>query len=104
MSFSGDINAFVKKTERKTLNIFRAVSYDVFGRIVVRTPVDTGRLRGNWHISQVITLGERVFISNNLPYAEAIEDGHSKQAPMGMVKVTIAEFDSIVNKAVRGSK
>jgi len=101
MSFSGDIEAFTKKTEVITLSVFKKVSFDVFGRVVRRTPVDTGRLKGNWHITPNITLGKRVFISNNLPYAQAIEDGHSKQAPAGMVKVTVAEFLPIVNKAVR---
>ena len=104
MSFSGDIDNFIKKTEAKTLIVFKKVSFDVFGRIIRRTPVDTGRLKGNWQITSNIKLGKRVFISNNLPYAKRIEDGYSKQAPMGMVKVTVAEFLPIVQKALRSVK
>lgn len=39
------------------------------------------------------------FISNNLPYAEALENGHSKQAPEGMVSVTLAELAAGLNLA-----
>jgi hypothetical protein len=35
-----------------------------------------------------------VFLSNNLEYAEAIEDGHSQQAPNGMLKVAIATIEA----------
>lgn len=104
MSFSGDINKFIRKVDKNALFVFRAVGLDMFGRIVKRTPVDTGRLRNNWQITPRVNLGQRLFITNNLPYAKPIEDGHSKQAPQGMVKVTVSEFDSIVNKAARSVK
>ncbi|GGA05605.1 hypothetical protein [Dyella caseinilytica] len=41
-----------------------------------------------------------IFIVNSLPYAVPIEYGHSGvQAPQGMVRVTIAEFQDYVAKA-----
>ena len=50
-------------------------------------------------------LGNSIYLVNNLPYAGVIEDGlHSKQAPAGMVKVTIAEFRSVVNANARKHK
>ena len=82
-----------------------------------------GRLRANWQVGlssardgevnredagggSTISKGSTViagykgdgsiFISNNLPYAQAVEDGHSKQATAGMVKVTVAQFKRIV--------
>ena len=99
MSFSDDIAKFSKKADKKALLVFRAIGLDMFGRIVKRTPVDTGRLRNNWQITENVQLGQKLYITNNLPYAERIEDGYSQQAPAGMVKVTINEFDSIVNSA-----
>lgn len=101
MSFSGDISKFINKTEAKAERVFRATGLEMFGRIVKRTPVDTGRLRNNWQITPNAKIGQKLFITNNLPYAKRIEDGYSKQAPAGMVKVTIAEFDSIVRQANR---
>lgn len=35
------------------------------------------------------------YITNSLPYARPLEDGHSKQAPFGMVGLTVLEFDEI---------
>ena len=36
--------------------------------------------------------GESVYLANNLPYAGALEDGHSSQAPEGMVALTVQEL------------
>jgi hypothetical protein len=79
-----------------------------------------GRLRANWQVefnhipAGVIDsttptgedkkimhakIGDSIYIINNLEYAPAIEHGHStKQAPAGMVRVTVREFKQIVNK------
>jgi len=116
MSFSSDISNFNEKTEKAATRIFRGSALSVFGRIILRTPVDTGRLRGNWQVqlnkpakgtltttkaqspdaAKKAKLGDSVFITNNLPYAQVIENGSSKQAPSGMIKVVIAEWQRIV--------
>lgn len=36
------------------------------------------------------------YLANNLPYAMRLENGHSGQAPHGMVGLTIVEFRNIV--------
>ncbi len=110
-----------KKTSEKTL---RESYQQLFTDIIKGTPVDTGRLRGNWQttingepggetgildqdgsqaIAQVAdTLGkfkldDIVYFTNNAPYAEAIEYGHSQgQAPIGMVRVNLIGFEAIV--------
>ncbi|WP_256203847.1 MULTISPECIES: hypothetical protein [unclassified Pseudomonas] len=40
---------------------------------------------------------------NNLPYAIPLEYGHSTQAPAGMVRVTLANFQHIVDEAIRNN-
>lgn len=46
--------------------------------------------------------GGVTFISNSLPYGPRLEyEGWSKQAPQGMVRITVAEFQQYVNKAAR---
>lgn len=72
----------------------------------------TGTVGPNKNIGSVISResssikkakgGDSIYITNNLPYAQAVEHGHSKQAPQGMVKVTVAEFKGVV--AARGRK
>ena len=39
---------------------------------------------------------DSVYIVNGLPYAERLENGWSKQAPLGMVALTVAELQSLV--------
>lgn len=46
--------------------------------------------------------GKVHYIVNNLPYAMELERGHSRQAPAGMVGVTVKEFQMIVRKAAQG--
>lgn len=119
------INA--KKAQDIAENVARRAFTELFSNIIVSTPVDTGRLRGNWQISEsfgsdetgIRDRGGRTTIArvkgflngydmkgpiaffNNVPYAVRIEQGHSKQAPVGMVAVNVANFGSIVNKAIQ---
>ncbi|WP_248691163.1 hypothetical protein [Pseudomonas mosselii] len=48
-----------------------------------------------------LSAGEVAYIVNNLPYAIPLEYGHSSQAPSGMVRVTVADFQRIVEEAIR---
>lgn len=41
------------------------------------------------------------FIANNLPYAQRIENGWSRQAPVGVVGVTVLKFSQVVRGAVQ---
>ena len=44
--------------------------------------------------------GHVFFYTNSLPYAQALEEGHSRQAPHGLVALTALEFQDIVGIAV----
>ena len=131
-SFKDQIRAFNKKAEKAADMVFRGTALDLFSSIVQRTPVDTGRLRGNWQVGinspgvgalyaedkggskaqkraasgvKRAGIGDSIFITNNLPYAKAIEYGHSaKQAPNGMVRVTVAEFKQHVKRNARKAR
>lgn len=47
--------------------------------------------------------GHMYYLVNNLPYAQALENGHSTQCPPGgMVGLTVQEFQQIVDAAVAG--
>lgn len=39
----------------------------------------------------VLQVDDDIFISNSLPYAEALENGHSRQAPHGIFRTVIPE-------------
>ena len=126
-SFALDVSKFVEKAKDRGDLVVRKISLDLLTRIVRRSPVDTGRFRNNWMTSvgsmnsttseatdksgaQAIAraeaaldqarAGDRVFLSNSLPYARRLEYGHSKQAPGGMVRITVQEFQQSVARAV----
>lgn len=126
-AFSLALQQFAAKAGANADAAVRTVVLDVQQRLILRSPVDTGRFRGNWRYSvgqapegTVETggtsenpapppeapalvpgegLGRVHFLANNLPYAMALERGHSTQAPQGLVALTVMEFASIVNDA-----
>lgn len=100
----------------------RVIALAMLNEIVLRSPVDTGRFRGNNIVSigaPVYTTTEnldksggetiqrglsvmsglepytQVFIQNNLVYSVELENGHSKQAPAGIYGVS---FNSVAQK------
>jgi len=48
--------------------------------------------------------GKVYYLANNLPYAQRIENGWSRQAPQGVVALAMAEVQSIVDDAVDAAK
>jgi hypothetical protein len=130
MSFSLDVSKFAEKTGRDANAVKAAAALTIFSNIITETPVDTGRLRANWQasinskktgtlqsedkegsatiskmtgvVNQALGDGS-VFFTNNLPYAARIEyDSWSKQkAPNGMVRISIAQFESAIKKAIQ---
>lgn len=108
--------------ESQYVQVVRKVVIDLFANIVVRTPVDTGRARANWNISSsgessyrflssnmlekikdfTFTIhDDEIIIYNNLEYIEALENGHSDQAPVGMVSISLIEFDMHIRNEMR---
>lgn len=67
------------------------------------TTDSTGQQRGSDEAQKALTFasGGVVYFTNSLPYAYRLEnEGWSKQAPAGMVKVTVTEFDQYVRAAI----
>lgn len=89
-----------------------------------------GRFRGNWNVSVgspdlstsndidpsggvtmakgqatirawVPSSGRPIFLTNNLPYAMRIEYGWSTQAPSGIVRTTLREYGSMLQRALK---
>ncbi|MGB1066170.1 MAG: HK97 gp10 family phage protein [Paracoccaceae bacterium] len=119
--FTLQLNKEIADTEEKIEDAIALIALDSLRGVVRKSPVDTGRFRGNWIVSknaanttssqvtdknggQTITKGSgvidtfkmnadsRIIIQNNLPYANRLENGWSKQAPNGMVALTVAEM------------
>lgn len=126
MSLSSDLAAFSKKTEAAGEKVFRGSALEILSTGIKRTPVLSGRLRGNWFTkinkidgsssdgrsanksisNAVIETGKAkltdvIYMVNNLPYAAEIERGSSKQAPAGMIRVTILEWKRLVERKAK---
>jgi hypothetical protein len=131
--FKVKLKDFETLTEQEQIKLLKKVAFQVLTGVVEKTPVDTGRARGNWQVSITAGAGNAtitrlddsgeaeahlppgtssaidaglavlagvkpfstIVIYNNVEYIVALEHGHSKrQAPQGMVAVTIAEVES----------
>lgn len=128
MGFSDDVSRFVRKTEAKIEMAVRKIALDVFREVIMMSPVDRGRFRGNWQcavgnvpqgtlelddktgtatISKVeaevlgLGAGQTIYLVNNLEYARALEFGHSQQAPNGFVRLTVQRYKPIVEAVAR---
>ncbi len=127
--FNRLLDVFAKDlVPRQVLIIQKKMVLELLTRVVLKTPVDTGRARGNWQTtigsapegesgrldesvsaedSSSIEAGLKVlaelppfavvWISNNLDYISYLENGSSKQAPEGMLAVSIAELQEMFN-------
>ena len=51
MTFSADISRFVNKAEKEADKRIRATCLKIVRGVIEKTPVDDGRLRGNWQAS-----------------------------------------------------
>lgn len=106
--------------EDEITDVIQVIAMTALKGVVLKTPVDTGRARGNWIVTKTqpsnqtfkkvdkaggptIQKGNdqiqaydhqkhnQIIIQNNLPYANRLENGWSKQAPKGMVALTLNE-------------
>lgn len=112
-SFRAQLDAaYRKEVELRLEEAVRFLSLSFYRDVKLMTPVDTGRARANWHLDLNVVdvriiepgegdgnieaiasykLGQTVFISNNLPYIRALNNGHSIQAPAGFVEDALAK-------------
>ncbi len=127
-SFAADLTDFLDHFNGNIdLTVRHAVVLASQG-VILNTPVDTGRLRGNWQFGKAFPSGDvagvdtsgaaalariagqvtslkaggECWIVNNLPYAGRIEYGYSKvKAPRGMVRITLANLPAAIESYVR---
>lgn len=127
-TFSDQLRALADKAKVDIGTVVRKTVADLQGGVVLRSPVDTGRFRANWMVGigtmsrttvttedktgaasvarvepamATWTPGAAIFLTNSLPYAKRLEyDAWSKQAPGGMVRLTVQDWREYVRKAI----
>lgn len=125
-SWSVPFDQLAEKARLDLEVVVRRSTFQLFKSVVDLSPVDTGRFRGNWFPSHGLVLqevseaagsndsyarlarvyefpvGGIVYMTNNLPYAQRLEHGWSKQAPTGMVQKSAVQFKRFVRDSLRG--
>jgi len=129
MSFSDDVRRFNEKAVSAHNKITRLATLELFRGVILATPVDKGRARGGWTtsvgapaaspdrldpsggsaVAEVVEktpegAGQVTYLSNDLPYIMALEEGSSKQAPEGMVKRNMDRVERMVDAAIRKNR
>lgn len=131
MSLSTDLAKIAARNKAKLLKVAQNSLMRIGGRIVVMSPVRDGIFKNNWMSayggidsnttdsmdatgSQSIgrldaklnglAAGQMFYFTNSLPYAEKLEYGYSQQAPAGMVRLSVANWQTIVADEVRKAK
>lgn len=117
--FNAAFAAMMERCKDQQRTVVRLVAFDLASEMIQRSPVDTGRFKNNWyagigainHTTNASTdksggqslgrvraalegfePGMKIYITNSLPYAKPLEHGHSKQAPTGMVGLTVQNY------------
>lgn len=130
-SFAESLAAFAEQTKEAIDDVFREVVIEIGTAVISLSPVDTGRFKGNWQFTvgtpsnqsldtldkaghetiaalvaaaSTLEAGQVAYIVNNLVYGVPLEYGHSDQAPAGMVQITLARFQQIVEEAIRNNQ
>ena len=132
MNFAEQIRHFTDKAEARANHAVKNIIGDIADELIFRTPVDTGRARANWQlgINQINkkvnpntfdpegdatsnklyslipqnVLGLSIYIANSVPYIYDLENGKSRQAPNGMIKLTQIRFKTIVKNSTHVSR
>lgn len=129
MSFSKQVKQYANGAQKHVEAVQVALLLKLLGKIIEDTPVDSGRLRGNWTLTKGATPKEGTFTAsgakqritkgviqqqvtklkgdikvvfhNNLPYARRIEyEGYSKtKAPQGMLRKNVTLFERLLKEA-----
>lgn len=107
--------------ERRTTDLMRMATIEFYRQVQISTPVDTGRARAGWLITvnapseevppegkytysaglpniPAVTINDRYFITNNVPYIGKLNNGYSRQAPARFVELVVARVQAAISK------
>jgi hypothetical protein len=124
--FAAQIAEFCAKAKGNADLVVRKVALEMFSRVIQKSPVDEGRFKSSWVVAinsiptddpgtidksgapsfarvnaavAQLSAGTIITMCSNLSYSRRLEYGWSKQAPSGVVRITVVEFSGIVDQA-----
>lgn len=115
--------------ERRTADLVKMAGVEFFRQVIISTPVDTGRARFGWYgtvntpSSSVpaegkysmpdvathmnigtITVSDKIYITNRVPYIKKLNAGSSKQAPARFVEMAAEKVQRAISRLWRKIK
>lgn len=125
-NFDAQLEQWPRKLQRILDRAAREACLELTRRVIQRTPVKTGALRGGWQAGvgapppgqgspdpqgaaaleraaravRDMGAGDVFRLVNRLPYAGAVEYGSSRRPPRAMLRASAAEFDRIAARAL----
>lgn len=118
VSLRGGFTRIRSQIEEGGVRAVRKKTKELYEYLIDLSPVDTGSYRASWTVSlnkmasgyveggsseaplpppkfifpASYVLGDKIVIGNRTPYAQQLENGWSQQAPLGVVKVAMANM------------
>lgn len=128
-AFKANFAKILQKAGEKAELVVKKTALELQKSMIQMSPVDTGVFKGNWQcgIGTMNTTttdaansdalgrtgavlegwkpGQTIWLTNSMPYAHRLEyDNWSKQAPGGMVRLTVQAFAAKVKTAADSIK
>jgi hypothetical protein len=127
MSVGTDLARIAAKRKKSLVTVARESLIELGTNVITGTPVDKGAAQGNWNSAygtadestranvvgagasigslesklRVLGLGDLFYMTNGLPYIRKLEYGSSEQAPSGMLRVNVVNWQDIVARRAR---
>lgn len=119
--FIRETNKEIEKLQAKQVSEAKKIVLGAYNTLLELSPVDKGQFKNNHFLTVNSTTqetteetnltkktselnsckfsnGDAIYIQNNLQYADALEAGHSKQAPAGVYGVTERKIEKQLAK------
>jgi len=79
----------VNSLEKEKEKLINQIAQDTLVTARSKTPIDKGQARRGWRLESTF---KQKKIVNRVPHIDALENGHSKQAPNGILGPTVREI------------
>jgi hypothetical protein len=123
-AFKQNYARLLAKAGNKAELVVRKTAIELQSMMIARSPVDTGRFKGNWQaaigtvntdtsaaagsdaLGRTKTVlvgwkpGQTILLTNSMPYSIKLERGSSQQAPSGVVRLTVQNYSEALTRAV----
>lgn len=112
------VNNIFRDMRKKADTLTAVIVLETDAKLKEQSPVDSGRFRASWRVSEgeidesvnaeanttpqnyneEITAGKDYYLTNSLPYAQRLADGHSQQAPSGWIELIAMGIEQRINQ------